>query len=146
MAWSVQTVPGDGLELNQADTLFILTGDNTRFALWKGGNDDVFVMGNNQTVVQEYAAPNIVYDLGQNLNLEFHPMNQTTLTVYGFYPASGAHVTLTNDQAATETPYRNGCIWGTKLSVIGTNTSIGGPNTAYFPYVTHVDIVAGTGT
>lgn len=144
MGWNVQTVPGDGTELNQDNTLFILTGDNTQFALWKGSTDAVFAEGNHQTIIEEYAVPNFIYDFGRNLNIQFYPDNAQPLTVYGFFEASGAHVTLSAGlgQTATETPYSQGFAWGTKLTV--DTAALGTTNTAFFPGVAHVALVAGS--
>jgi hypothetical protein len=43
-------------------------------------------------------------------------------------------------QTATETPYRDGYVWGTELTVSGPQQQ---PNTAFFAYTQHVAIVTG---
>ena len=73
MAWNVETVPGNGLENNQDNTIFVLTGDNTQFALWKGSTDAIYAEGSNQTITQEYASPNFIYDFGENLEHHIQP-------------------------------------------------------------------------
>ena len=138
----IKTVNGSGLENNDpAGTLYILTGDNSQFTLWKGGYDSVLVYGNNDTINQEYAGPNFIYDFTKNLNIEFTPEAYPVapMTVYGFYQDPGAHVTLAAGQQATEASYRDGYVWGTKLTVY--TPALGSVNTAYFAFTPHVSIV-----
>jgi hypothetical protein len=135
------TVLGSGAELTQSDDLFILTADNAEFDLSKGSENNVFVTGNNDTIHEDYASNNNIYDLAKNLSITFAGIEfNPTMTVYNFYQASGAHVTLSAsfDQTATETPYRDGYTWGTKVTVGG---HLQGVMTAFFPYTQHVNVV-----
>lgn len=143
-----QIVNTDGMESFNSDTLFILTGDNTKFVLWKGGENSVFAMGSNQTIQEEFASPNIVYDFGKNLNLTFTPeaTPEPAMTVYDFAQDHGGHITLSDglQQNATETPYSQGrYTWGTKVTITSGAIPTAAPNVAFFAYASHVDIVHG---
>jgi hypothetical protein len=144
----ITTVNGTGGTLiSDEDNWFILGSDST-FNLAKGGYNDVFAYGSNDTINQGEATDNFVYDFGKNLTITFslETRDFTTLTVYGFYAGSGAHVTLqTGDymgkpfQSASQTPYREGCgAWGTKLVMTGPLMDAA---TVYFAYIQHVAVV-----